>query len=351
MSDLSPGAPRLVTCRTTADLLAALPAIAGFTAADSLFLVLCSGRRVRGAARLDLPASEAPADSLPVLEVVSALLRELGAGSGDAAPAVVITSSRTFAACGGAPWRRFARRLERRLRRDGIAVRELACVAQDGWASLLDPGAPGAGRPLSEIAASPVAREARARGDRWPELAELGAIPDADPARAAAVSRALAELPAGGDPGGAGDGEAAVLAAYADAAALGRALRRSGGPLDAPTTARLIGALEDPDRWLALAIGLLTRPEFPAELARELGPARFAGVPAEPVPAPEAGGIDGAGGARPWSGWSIGRILREVCPGFTDHRRLPAVRERLLVAVSECPEARRAPLLAFSAWV
>ena len=401
MTDPSPDQPEVLRCRSTADFLAALPQLVGFTALDSVFVVFFSGKRAGRAMRVDLPPSDTPSDSVVLLELICDALHDLGSTQGVvSAPAIVISSGQTFAEAGGPPWRRFARRLERRLRREGLRPRELCCIAPDGWVSYLDPAAPVGGRPLSEIDESPIALEARLRGDASPTLSELGTIPEADPVSRAAVEAALGELapfdfpgpqpdpPAGigpgkvhapsGDPGaGIGDRHApsgdrgapdfdrgapvgdrrdfiGLLAdhlehpppakAYAwmaDTAEVTRALRDEERPLDPSMTARLIRCAQHPDRWLLLALGVLTRPEFPQELAHEMGPAQFSGVPVnlDIGPPPHR------------TGWSIRRILASISPDFTEFDRIPEIRRRLLTALSQSPLELRPALLALSAWV
>src|SRR5690606_7463560 len=47
--------PEIIKCRTTADFLAALPLLVGFTATNSIFIVLFSGKAAGRTIRLDLP--------------------------------------------------------------------------------------------------------------------------------------------------------------------------------------------------------------------------------------------------------------------------------------------------------
>ncbi|WP_449281206.1 DUF4192 family protein [Leucobacter sp.] len=372
MNDPTLDQPEVIRCRSTADFLAALPRLVGFTASDSIFVVFFSRKRAGRAMRVDLPPSESPSDSVALLDLICDALHDPGSVHGVvSAPAVVISSSQTFAEAGGPPWRSLARRLERRLRREGLRPRELCCIAPDGWISYLDPAAPTAGRPLSEIDESPIALEARLRGDTPPALSELGSIPEPQPGRWAAVTAALEDTTpfdrpdptpqAGGDEpeeriartGSRGDFVSRLAdhlehppppeayAWMADTAQVVRALRDEEQPLDPAMTARLIRCAQHPDRWLLLALGVLTRPEFPEELARDMGPAQFSGVP-----------VDLDGGPEPLrAGWSIRRILVSISPDFTDFERIPEIRRRLLTALSETPQDLRPALLALSAWV
>ncbi|RGE21027.1 DUF4192 family protein [Leucobacter sp. wl10] len=372
MNEASADPPQVLRCRSTSDFLAALPRITGFTARDSIILVFFSGKRAGHAMRIDLPESEHPRESVGLLEFVCEAVLDFGSSHGAvSAPAIAICTEQTFAEADGPPWRRLARRLERRLRREGVAPRELCCVAPDGWISYLDPSAPTAGRPLSEIDESPIALEARLEGVSTPDIADLGAIPDPDPARRGAVAGALAEQapfdfpgPGSAPPGDSGLGKppgaasarrdsagpraehavhprsAGAYAWMVDTAEVVRALRDEDRALEPSMAARLIRCAEHSDRWLLLAMGVLTRPEFPVELAHEMGPAQFAGVPVD---------VDPDAPAR--AGWSIRRILASICPEFTDLDRIPHLRRRLTATLGETPRELRPGLLAFSAWV
>ena len=350
MTDSHQEHPQTIRCRTTADFLAALPQLAGFTAADSLFVVLFTGAQAARAVRFDLPTSEEPSESTQLLDLVCDILAEAGAaGDPDAAPALVITSALSFAEAGGAPWRRLARRIERRFRRDRIGIRELCCLAPDGWVSYLERDAPQRGRPLSDIEASPVALEARVHGEPVPDLSTLGEIPIAAIARVRAVARALASMdpfPQSASTTGA-DGATrfdrhGVPPWFDDTAEVTREFRKELGTPSPEMTARLVRCAAHPDRWLLLALGILTRPEFPAELARDMSAGPFTDVAID---------LDVDQTAEPQPGWSIRRVLAAISPEFTEHHRLHGLRARLGVAISETPREDRPALLALSSWV
>ncbi|QBE48209.1 DUF4192 family protein [Leucobacter triazinivorans] len=380
MNDSTRDTPEVIRCRSTADFLAALPQLVGFTAVNSIFVVFFSGSRAGRAMRIDLPASDDPGDSVGLIELICDAVRDLGATEGTpSAPAIVVSSEQTFAETGGPPWRGLAERLERRLRGVGLAPRELCCIAPDGWVSYLDPAPPRRGRPLGEIAESPIALEARLRGDTQPALSDLGAIPEPDPVRRAEVATALARIaPFGSAEGrleGADGGDAVPRSGVdardaigggcnddaiggadrqrpfpasvafewmADTADVVRALRNTEHPVDPPMTARLIRCAQHSDRWLLLALGILTRPDFAEELARELGSARFEGIPV---------GLEDDPPRSADTGWSIRGVLAGISPDFIEFERLPGLRRKLLTAVSESPEELRSGLLALSAWV
>ena len=339
-----------IRCRSTADFLAALPQLAGFTATDSLFVVLFTGAQAERAVRFDLPSSEEPSESTRLLDLVCDILSEVGAaGDPDAAPALVISSALSFKEAGGTPWRRLARRIERRFRRERIGLRELCCIAPDGWVSYIESGAPQHGHPISEIEASPVALEALVNGDPIPDLSTLGELPIASSARVRAVARALDSLAPfpqstkdAGERGPRRQGTLEVPAWFGDTAEVTHAFRSESDTLSPEMTARLIRSAAHPDRWLLLALGILTRPDFPAELAQDMSAVPFTGVAID---------LDADPDAEPQLGWSIRRVLAAICPEFTDHHRLHALRDRLGAAISETPREDRPALLALSGWM
>lgn len=347
--------PRVLKCKTTADFLAALPQLAGFTADDSLFIVFFSGKRAGSAARVDLPSSEETEDLKPFLDFISSILKKAGAVDNvEAAPAIAITTTQTFAESGGAPWRRLARRIERRLARDRIRLRELCCRASDGWVSYSESAAFGKGHPLSDIAESPIALAALTRGDVHPDLSDLGMIPKPDPSKAQTLKMALKSLapfPAH-QPGTSAPPRPLALNApalteplplwFTETAEVTRALRDEEVPLSPIMKARLVRSASHPDRWLLIALGILTRPEFPCELAQEMSPGSFTGVAVD---------LDAVENSEPRPGWSVRRLMNAICYDFQDRGRLPLVRDRLVSLISETPQRERPGLLALSAWV
>lgn len=179
---------QVLRCTSTADFLAALPQLVGFTAEDSLFVVFFDGNRSGGTLRVDLPQSESPQHLTQFIDGLCTLLQNARAHHGWASPAIVISSTRTFQDAQGIPWRRLARRLERRLERSGNRARELCCIVPDGWASYLDPASPSSGHPLSDIAASTVAADTTV-----PELSTLSQFPTPPRAKAESIAAALAD--------------------------------------------------------------------------------------------------------------------------------------------------------------
>lgn len=193
-------APTVLKCADTADFLAALPFLTGFTAEDSLFVIAFSGKRAGPVCRLDLPQHRSASALTHYADTVVTLLQESGFGQGR--PAIVIHTRERFADHNGAPWRRLARMFERGFARSGWRLRELACVAADGWISFQDSAAPRLGRPLDEIRSSPIALEAAVAwgaGASPEPLHSLGALPSGDARVQAEVRRALAVV-GGSDP-------------------------------------------------------------------------------------------------------------------------------------------------------
>ena len=202
----SPESPQLLTCRGPADLLAALPRITGFVAQDSLFIMLFSGDRARTTLRVDLPADPDP-ESLSADRLLDFIADAVRRGPVDPAgrpfpAALIFTTSRSFAECGGPPFADLARRVERRLRRDGLTPREMCCLATDAWASYLDTRPPASGRPLELVSGSPIARTGPQEGECWPELESLGEIIEADEETREAVRTELERIGSGHAPGG-----------------------------------------------------------------------------------------------------------------------------------------------------
>lgn len=176
----------VLRCEGTADFLAALPRLIGFTPKNSLLIVFFSGNRSGSTLRIDLPTDDSSRETSKFLDGLCSLLQELRVQHGPGSPAVVISCEQTFADSKGIPWRKFARALERRLARDGDRVRELCCIAPDAWASYLDPATPLLGRSLDMISMSPVAA-----ADAPPNFDDLGSFTPASPKERARIATAL----------------------------------------------------------------------------------------------------------------------------------------------------------------
>ncbi|RZT68611.1 DUF4192 family protein [Leucobacter luti] len=363
----SPAAPRVLTCHTPADYLAALPLLLGFTPQDCLVAVCFSGSRSGPALRINLPPDDSPERVSEFVDVFVSALDSLhdaphGRGHSAAPPhavAIAIVTDERFAderfadppdASGAAgppgaprvprvprtphaphaPHAALARGVKDALIGAGLAVRELCCLAADGWVSYLDPHAPAGGHPLSEIETSPIALAATLRGDEVRDFAAVSAIPEADPQRAAAVVAALARLQRSAP---------SERPSIQRTAAAARMLRRPQA-LTPRDTAALIRTLAHPVQWFGVVLGILLPPERAAVLMSE----PQTGAQLRRIAGDTAAGVAQHRGALLF-------LLASLSPEFTEHERLPAVRDRLRTAIAECPSADRAPLLALSAWL
>lgn len=185
------------------DLLALVPALAGFRPERSIVCVAFAGSRSVGVLRHDLPrrARDRPA-------VVTAIIGTLCRMPGVDAVVPIAYTDRSFAERGGPPERGLLALVARRAEEAGFTVRDLLCRATDAWGSMLDPETPSCGHPLSAIEQSALAAAALPGGQPGPQEAgaEL-AVPDlklaaeiaelldalADPERVEAVLERLGE--------------------------------------------------------------------------------------------------------------------------------------------------------------
>ncbi|MBP1325701.1 hypothetical protein JOF28_000933 [Leucobacter exalbidus] len=353
MTDHNAPAPKVLSCSGTADFLAALPQLTGFTATNSLFVLFFAGSRTREAMRIDLPPNDNPREATDLLEFLSYAIRSFGAAQGSTSdPAIAIMSEQSFAECQGPPWQRLARRIERRLRRDQVRLRELCVLAPDGWQSYLDPHAPRLGRSLDDIRNSPISVAAALAQQRIPSLAELGAIPEVNPRRAQCAARALSalQLTAPDRVSHAAQVTRQLCAPdtrlSTEALLSAEAPRSHNAPFSAEASGHLAYVLERPAGWWHVAMGMITRPEFPGELAQDLGPQRFASLPVDEPPS--AGAVQGPGSTQ---GCSMYALLAAVCPEFADRTRLAPLSTRLARAIADVPTLARPGLFALSALV
>lgn len=179
------------------DLLALVPALAGFSPERSIVCVAFSGTRSAGVLRHDLPRR--PRDRAAV---VSAIIGTLCRMTGVDAVVAIAYSDRRYTERGGPPERALLSLIARRAEEAGFVVRDVLCRARDAWGSLLDPATPPTGHPLDVIDESALAAAALPDGrpgppeagatlaERDDELAaEMAAVLDAlgDPERVAGV--------------------------------------------------------------------------------------------------------------------------------------------------------------------
>ena len=347
MTNHTATSPKVLKCSSTADFLAALPWLAGFTATNSIFVLFFDGSRTREAMRVDLPPSDDPGETTDLLEFLSYAIRSFGAANGcGSAPAIAIMSAQSFSDCGGPPWLRLARRIERRLKRDRIYPRELCVQAPDGWISYLDPAAPRSGRSLVEISNSPIAAAARAERAELPTLAQLGALPPPDPDRMRRAAESLARLDREADSRWRALGPLAAQRARVGLAAdVARALRSPSSPLTPEDTGVLAHVLAEPGSWWHVSMGVVTRPEFPAQLEHEFGLISDGRLPIDD-PLPERSGPLLQGNS-----CSMRSLFASIGPEFTERDRLAPLRPRLARALADVPELARPGLFALSALV
>lgn len=169
------------------DLLALVPALAGFRPTRSIVCIAFRGTRSVGVLRHDLPRRARDRAAL-VTSIVGTLCRMPGV---DGVVPIVYTD-RTFAADRGLPERTLLGLVVRRAEQAGFLVRDALCRAADAWGSLLDPDTPSSGHPLARIEQSEAAALAPDEaGDAPAVTAEL---PERDPAAAAAIAEELAAL-------------------------------------------------------------------------------------------------------------------------------------------------------------
>ena len=128
------------------DLLALVPALAGFVPERSIVCVAFRGSRSAGVLRHDLPRRARDRPSL-VSAIVGTLCRMPGV---DAVVPIAYTD-RTFESSRGLPERVLLALLVRRFEQAGFQVRDALCRAADGWGSLLDPATPARGHALAMI--------------------------------------------------------------------------------------------------------------------------------------------------------------------------------------------------------
>jgi hypothetical protein len=203
--------PAVIRAESSADFLALLPALTGYTVKNSLLVVLFSGNRSFGALRFDLPPHDNPRAGNELATAIATALRQLVRVDGVAFAIVTDQNSadlqctdlssinqHSISGCSsehdGLPWRHLARRLERRIARTGLVLRDSCCVAADGWVSYLTPPPGGAMRPLSEIEQSLAGLEASLITDEpIVGLEQMGELPKPDVERAAAVRHILDE--------------------------------------------------------------------------------------------------------------------------------------------------------------
>ena len=147
--------PTIIKTSRAHDFLALVPQLTGFLPRNSVVLVAFRGNRTCGALRFNLPEPEAT--TAVHQRIASTLTGMLCKITGVDAVVPVVYTDQPFRKPGGMPQQRFASSLVAAAERSGFLVRDVLCVASDGWGSYDDPQCPRNGRPLSDIAGSAVA--------------------------------------------------------------------------------------------------------------------------------------------------------------------------------------------------
>lgn len=368
--------PEVLRCTTTADFLAALPVLAGFTAENSLFIVCFEHNRGGNVMRVNLPESDEPHDTKDFLDLVVSLLRQTGAGSGR--PAVVITTNLSFAETDGVPRGRLAHQLKRCFRREGWRLRELAVVASDGWCGLLHGGAAVA-RPLSEIQQSHISARVHEQARSVTDLASMGALPEPDIGRAASIEFHLRELqqrrlarsthpassmaredrallkirqasrvaeacfaaPAPSPLPARAPSRSAGAAAGGDATIEGSASQPPSTQVPDRLLAKLIDTVQTQTGWLVCVLTALTRSEFVVDVAHETGAHRITDIHVDSLPGTKPGTKEG---------WNIRYLLTSLAHEIPPKEKLRRVITVVTDALAHAPEALRPSLFAVLAW-
>jgi hypothetical protein len=188
----------IVRAASTADFLAMVPALAGFAPQRSVVCVPFIGRRTaEPIMRVDLPERRRESDFRNLAGYLIGVLSRLRAVD---RVAIVVYTDLAFEAERGIPHLDLGRALEKAIRRAGFDIVESACIAIDGWGSYLERTHQREGRPLAEIAGSPVGARADVAAGARRSVAAHAAIPDADDGKRSRVESFLergSDLPIG----------------------------------------------------------------------------------------------------------------------------------------------------------
>lgn len=167
--------PVILKAKNSADLLAMIPVLVGFTPKESLVLVAFRGRRTCGVLRIDLPKVRTNTVHKRLASSVIGTMCKIPAL--DAVVLAVYTDEPIAGT--GLPRTLLADVLERRIQQFGFELRDSVCQASDGWGSYLDEVTPDGGHPLSDIHNSPLLNGLDAVADgEWPERVPDAAEPE-----------------------------------------------------------------------------------------------------------------------------------------------------------------------------
>lgn len=348
-TDSKDSSPPVVRCETTADFLAVLPLLTGFTDDNSLFIVLFQGKTGARALRMDLPNSQSPAEIRALVNNVIHLLEQAGAGA--EGPALVISTGLRFDETVGPPWARLAHQLKRGFHRKGWYLRDLAVLAADGWCGLL-PGSPGIPRPLSEVLESPFARTLEANhGKRTSSLDSVGELGDADPLRSTKLEQ---DLQSKATDLSAANEEVSLSSIHRVSLLAETCFQNSAKHLQTqsvlPTGRAFANSTEDlaclirhahsRTHWLMIVLTALTRPGFVAEVSRETGLERLSKIEVGGEKSPEAR----------LESWSIYHLLQALAFELPERIRLKAVINVCNDAISHAPAHQTPPIYAMLVW-
>lgn len=353
------------------DLLALVPALAGYRPERSLVCLAFREDRIVGVLRYDLPGR--PEDRDPLVEAALSVLHRIPDADG---ALFVAYSGDTFDGRAAPGERSLLRELTRRARSSGLSVRDAFRVARDAWGSALEVDPPAEGRPLELIETSPVADHPALGRCRLRPSTEFTTLPEVSAAEREAVRVARRTLeerhgPVGDatglldDDAGAGEPDLAralrATLALADPVTLVEALL-FGHPAGARTTAGAddSGApveLGDADQvrtaWLIRLAGVpICRDAMMLQIAFGAGVGRRVLRDAlELLAAPRAATGDSEPAAEEPAGVEYGRLLLGDTRRAPDTERVERGVVILLRAAAAVPADERAGLLCMAAWL
>ncbi len=174
-----------------AEFLSMVPALAGFTATDSVLAVPFEGRRTAGGVfRFDLPK---PRSRDVHDQLASLLLGNLSRFERVDGVVLVVYAPGPFPNARAAH-DRLRRTIERRLRDGGFRIVDSFLVAEDGWASWQERRSPWAGRPLEQIETGEVKERADAARGALRPIRERAVLPAPEPALVGSLDEAALGL-------------------------------------------------------------------------------------------------------------------------------------------------------------
>lgn len=324
------------------DLLALVPALAGFVPERSIVCVAFRGSRSAGVLRHDLPRRARDRASL-----VSAIVGTLCRMPGIDAVVPIAYTGRTFAKARGVPEQALLSLLVHRAEQAGFRVRDALCRAADGWGSLLDPSTPAEGHPLAMIDESAAAAGLPADARALATPTAGGRLPLRDVGLSGAIAR---ELRAFSDLA-AIDGRLERLGENADPVALVEALLHD--EVDAPSPLRLAWFLHLADRpavrdamMLQFAFGQMVGEAAHDDAVETASRAERAGETVDDLVRREV--TDGTEDA---ISELLGRLLLGQSSLRPDHVRVERALEVARRAAANAPADLRAGALCIAAWL